>query len=47
VAIRLRPRSFWRPRRLASETDELTNGNRVPTGMKIHRGGLRVPRNEE
>ena len=25
-------RFFWRPRRLASETDELTNGDRVPTG---------------
>ncbi len=30
-----------------SETDELTNGNRVPTGMRIHRGGLWVPHNEE
>ena len=30
MAIRLRPGSIWRPRRLASETDELTNGNRVP-----------------
>ena len=26
-----------RPRRLASETDELTNGDRVHTGMRIHR----------
>ena len=36
------PGSIWRPRRLASETDELTNGNRVPTGMSIHRLGLRM-----
>ena len=37
------PGSSGRPRRLASETNELTNGNCVPTGMRIHRLGLRMP----